>query len=330
MHGVDSRLGLHSWRVLSISVVFFAALGLVSAQDAIQGELPHKIHRTSRSSDSSVVRRNVDLVLVPVTVVDKSEKTVEGLHLEDFTVLDEKTPQAIKYFSSEDAPLSLTVVLDASGSMATQIRAARQAVFDLFKSSNPEDEFRVITVSSKPTSVASIGASLEEVCENLDHVKPSGFTSLWDAIYLGVSEMKDSRFRRKAMVVISDGGDNHSRYTESEIKSILEESDTLVYAVGLFDPRANRFEERLGPLRLDEVTGVTGGRVLPVHSPREMDEAVQKINRELRSQYVLGYSPSANPELKGKWHKLKVHLTREPQKSNLRVYARKGYYAARD
>ena len=107
-----------------------------------------------------------------------------------------------------------------------------EAVFDLFKSSNPEDEFRVITVSSKPTSVASIGASLEEVCENLDHVNPSGFTSLWDAIYLGVSEMKESRFRRKAMVVISDGGDNHSRYTENEIKSILEESDTLVYAVG--------------------------------------------------------------------------------------------------
>ncbi len=330
MHGVDSRLGLHSWRVLSIPIVLFAALGLVSAQDAIQGEFPHKVHRTSRLSDSPVVRRNVDLVLVPVTVVDRSEKTVEGLHLEDFTVLDEKTPQAIKYFSSEDAPLSLTVVLDASGSMATQIRAARQAVFDLFKSSNPEDEFRVITVSSKPTSVASIGASLEEVCESLNQVKPSGFTSLWDAIYLGVSEMKDSQFRRKAMVVISDGGDNHSRYTESEIKSILEESDTLVYAVGLFDPRANRFEERLGPLRLDEVTGVTGGRVLPVHSPQEMNEAIQKINRELRSQYVLGYSPSANPELKGKWHKLKVHLNREPQKSNLRVYARKGYYAASD
>jgi len=330
MRGADSRLGLHSWRVLSIPIVLFAVLGPASAQDAIQGDFPHKISHLSHSSASAVVRRNVDLVLVPVTVVDKSEKTVNGLHLEDFTLLDEKTPQEIKYFSSEDSPLSLTVVLDASGSMATQIRSARQAVFDLFKSSNPEDEFRVITVSSRPTSVASIGASMEEVCENLNQVKPSGFTSLWDAIYLGVSEMKGSQFRRKAMVVISDGGDNHSRYTENEIKSILEESDMLVYAVGLFDPRANRLEERLGPLRLDEVTGVTGGRVFPAHSAQEMNDAIQKINRELRNQYVLGYSPSANPELKGKWHKLKVHLNREPEKSNLRVYARKGYYAARD
>ena len=329
MHGVDSRLGLHTWRVLSISMVLFAALALASAQDATQGVyLP--VSRKTGSSAASVVRKNVDLVLVPVTVLDRSEKTVNGLRAQDFTVLDEKTQQKIKYFSSEDAPLSLTVILDASGSMAPQIRSVREAVLKLFKSSNPEDEFRVITVSSKPENVADIGASLDEVSERMGEVHPSGFTSLWDAMYLGVSDFKEARFQKKAMVVISDGGDNHSRYTQNEIKSILEESDTLVYAVGLFDPRASRLEERMGPLRLDEVTSVTGGRVFPVHNAQDLNAAIQKINRELRNQYVIGYSPSPNPELKGKWHKLKVHLNGEPMKSSLHVYARKGYYAGSD
>ena len=325
MHGVDSRLGLHSWRVLSIPVVLFAALALASAQDANQGVYLHNVSRRA-----GILRKNVDLVLVPVTVVDKSDKTVNGLEAKDFTVLDEKTPQEIKYFSTDDAPLSLTVILDASGSMAPQIRSVREAVLNLFKSSNPDDEFRVITVSSKPSSIADIGASLEEVCEHLNQIRPSGFTSLWDAMYLGVSGFKEARFSKKAMVVISDGGDNHSRYTESEIKSMLEESDALVYAIGLFDPRASRLEERRGPLLLDEVTSVTGGRVFPVHSPQDLNEAIQKINRELRNQYVLGYSPSPNQELKGKWHKLKVHLNTEPMKSNLHVHARKGYYAGSD
>jgi len=328
MRGKD-RLGMHTWRVLSISTVLFAALALASAQNANPAVYLHSVSHKS-GSPAPVLRKNVDLVLVPVTVVDKSDKTVNGLHREDFALVDEKEQQEIKYFSTEDAPLSLTVILDASGSMVPQIRAAREAVLQLFRSSNPEDEFRVITVSSKPRNVAAIGASLDEVCENLSQIHPSGFTSLWDAMYLGISDLKDARFRRKAMVVISDGGDNHSRYTQNEIKSILEESDTLVYAVGLFDPRASRTEERVGPLRLDEVTSVTGGRVFPVHTAQDMKAAIAKINRELRNQYMLGYSPSPNQAMKGKWHKVKVHLTREPLKSNLHVYARKGYYAAND
>jgi Ca-activated chloride channel family protein len=145
-------------------------------------------------------------------------------------------------------------------------------------------------------------------------------------MYIGIKELKNSHYQRKAMVVISDGGDNHSRYTESELKSLLEEADVEVYAIGMFDRYATRLEERKGPLQLDEVTSVTGGRVFSVHDSVELSRAVTQISHELRSQYVLGYYPS-NRNRDGKWRRLKIRLAGSASQATFRLYAKKGYYA---
>jgi Ca-activated chloride channel family protein len=143
-------------------------------------------------------------------------------------------------------------------------------------------------------------------------------------MYLGVKELKNSRYPRKAMVVISDGGDNHSRYTESELRSLLQEADVEVYAIGMFDRFATRLEEKRGPLQLEEVTSVTGGRVFSAHDAVELSRAATQISRELRNQYVLGYYPS-NRRRDGKWRRLKVHLAGSASAASFRLYARKGY-----
>ena len=144
-------------------------------------------------------------------------------------------------------------------------------------------------------------------------------------MYLSVEELQNSRYRRRAMIAISDGGDNHSRHTQSQLRSLLKEADVEIYAIGMFDRYAGRVEERMGPLQLDEVTSVTGGRVFSVHDPGELLRAVTQIGYELRTQYVLGYYPS-NRSRGGKWRKLAIHLSGSSAREDSRLYARKGYY----
>jgi Ca-activated chloride channel family protein len=280
----------------------------------------------SPASAHQIFRANVDLVLVNVTVLDYAGRAVTGLEPTNFAVLDDKNPQVIKYLSNEDAPISLVVVLDASGSMATKIQEAREAFTELINTSNPQDDFGLIVVNDEPRVALHFDDSAGEIRRAVGALQPEGFTALWDAMYLGINELKNSRYQRKAMVVISDGGDNHSRYTESELKSLLEEADVEVYAIGMFDRYAQRPEEKKGPLQLDEVTSVTGGRVLSAHDSVELSRAVTQISYELRNQYVLGYYPS-NRSRDGKWRRLKIRLTGSASQTKFRLYAKKGYYA---
>ena len=309
-----------------VSTLLILALCWAGAQ--VETNQAHVLPRTisvSAPSTPQVIRANVDLVLVNVTVLDHSDRAVTGLDSANFTVLDDKIPQIIRYLSNVDEPISLVVVLDASASMAVKIREARKALTELVNSSNPQDEFSLIVVQNQPGIVFHLDDSASEVQRKINAIQPDGFTALWDGIYLGMKELQNARYRRKAMVVISDGGDNHSRYTESQIKSLLEEADVEVYAIGMFDRLSRRPEERMGPLQLDEVTSITGGRVFSVHDPQELSGAVTQISRELRSQYVLGYYPS-NRSRDGRWRKLKIRLAGSAIQKKFRLYAKKGYY----
>ena len=186
-------------------------------------------------SHSKPLNVNVEMVLVPVTITDPMNRLVTGLDRENFNLFEGKEQQEIKTFSSEDAPVSLGVIFDMSGSMSSKIERAREAVIEFFKTANPQDEFFMVTFADKPEEISDFTTSVEDIQGKLVYTVPKGRTALLDAIYLGVSKMRQARYPKKALLIISDGGDNHSRYTEGEIRSMVKEADILIYAIGIYD-----------------------------------------------------------------------------------------------
>jgi len=213
-----------------------------------------------------------------------------------------------------------------SGSMADKIERAREAVVEFFKTANPDDEFFMIAFADRPEEVTDFTRSVGDIEGRLLYTVPKGRTAMLDAIYLGLNKMRQARYGRKALLIISDGGDNHSRYTESEIKSLIKESDVQIYAIGIYDHYFPTEEERLGPQLLGDITDLTGGRSFSIDNPNDLADVATKIGIELRNQYVLGYRPT-NTAQDGKWHKLKVKLVPPKGLPPLRVYAKTGYYA---
>jgi len=272
------------------------------------------------------LRVDVDLVLVPVTVTDPMNRLVTGLEKDNFTVWDNGTKEDIRHFSSEDAPISLGVIFDMSGSMNNKIDKAKEAVVEFFKTANPEDEFFMVAFNDKPEMISDFTNSIEQIQGQLVYAIPRGRTALLDAIYMGLTKMRKARHQKKALLIISDGGDNHSRYTEGEIKSMVKEADVQIYAIGIFDVNPTTTEESTGPLTLAGVTDVTGGRTFTIDSPSDLADVATKIGIELRNQYVLGYRPRRAAR-DGKWRKIKVKLVPPKGLPPLTVYAKTGYYA---
>jgi len=279
-------------------------------------------------SGSKPLKVLVDLVLVPVTIIDGMNRLVRGLGRDNFQVFEGKHAQDIRYFSSEDAPVSVGIILDVSGSMQDKISRAREAVVDFLKSANPQDEFFMITFADKPEQAADFTDQVEDIQAKLVYAVPRGKTSLLDAIYLGINKMRQAKYSRKALLIISDGGDNHSRYTESEIVSQVKEADVMIYGIGLYDRRFPTPEEFMGPELLRKVSEVTGGCSFTIDNPNDLAQVTKGVGTMLRNQYLLGYRPDSVSR-DGKWHKIKIKL-KQPKKIKfpaLRVYAKAGYYA---
>ncbi len=274
------------------------------------------------------LRVDVNLVLVPVTVIDSLNRPVIDLPQQNFSLLEGGVPQKIQFFSREDAPISVALVLDFSGSMDNKKEFELEAVSQFFDNANPADDYYVITVSDRPTLVADASQSTSTILNRLAATEPKGMTSLYDAIYLGVNKLRTARYKRRAMVIISDGGDNRSRYTLKEVKSVLAESDVLTYSIGIFDnvpiPLFKSIEERWGRKWLDDVTRVSGGRDIPADDRRKIPEIAALVSREMRNQYVLGYRPT-DPNYDGKWRKISVKLAENP--GQMRVHFKEGYVA---
>jgi Ca-activated chloride channel family protein len=275
------------------------------------------------------IRVDTNVVLVNVSVTTPLNQFVTGMEKEHFRVFEDKVEQKIQTFGSIDAPLSVGLVFDASGSMGPKLVKSRQAASQFFKTANPDDEFFLVQFNDRPELVVPFTTNTEEIQNRLTFTQAKGRTSLLDALYLAMHEMKKARNPRKAVLILSDGGDNASRYTESEIRNLVREADVQVYAIGIFEPMASRgrtTEEMSGPGLLSELAEQTGGRHFPVDNINELPDVSAKIGIELRNQYVIGYSP-INQERDGKYRRISVKLVQPKGLPPLRPTFRQGYYA---
>lgn len=265
--------------------------------------------------------------MVPVTVTDDRDRIVTGLDQNNFQLFDGKRAQAIKHFSSEDAPVSLGIVLDLSGSMSKKMEWASQAVMEFCKAANPLDEFFMVTFADHPELAQDFTREPQAIQQRLAFADTKGRTALLDAIYLSLNQMRHAQYEKRALLIISDGGDNRSRYTESEIRSMVKEADVEIYSIGIFDRNSNAPEEITGPLLLEEIAGLTGGRAFSLDRLNLLPALAVKVGLELRNQYMLAYSPSETMR-NGKWHKIKIKLSVPKGLWPLWVHAKPGYYAA--
>lgn len=321
-------LFLAFWGLAGLSTSCFASGDKSDAHPDIKDQVPDVEVRRS-PINTTPIQMNVDRVIVPVTVTDPYDRIVTGLSEDNFEIYDDKVRQKILSFTTEDAPISVGMVFDTSGSMSDKIQKSKEAALEFFKTSNPEDEFMLISFSNRPYLVSAFTDNYENILDRMLFVKAGGRTSLLDAIYLGLSRMKKSDTSRKALLVISDGGDNHSRYTERDIKRAVKESDVQIYAIGIFESLADRDrtpEEAAGPSLLSELANISGGRMFSVEDPSELPDIAEKISIQLRNQYVIGYKPS-NLLRDGRWRRIKVKLHPPRGLPPLQTYARTGYYA---
>lgn len=277
----------------------------------------------------SNIRVDSTLVLIPVTVTDPLNRFVTGLEKENFKLTEDKLPQEITQFSSEDAPLSVGVVFDCSGSMGHKLDKSRQAVAQFFKLANPEDEFFLVQFNDSANLIQAFTRNLEEIQNKLAFTQSKGRTALLDAVYMALHEMKKAKNPRKALLLISDGGDNSSRYSEAEIKALVKEADVQIYAIGIYESAGGRSrtpEETSGPALLTEIAEQTGGRQYQVDNLNELPDVAAKIGVELRNQYILGYSPK-NLSRDGKYRRVQVRLVQPHGMPLLRPFWKQGYYA---
>jgi Ca-activated chloride channel family protein len=255
------------------------------------------------------IQIEVEMVLVNVTVTDPDDRPMMDLQKDDFRLFENNVEQEILDFSHQDAPVSIGILIDMSGSMADKIDKARPAVLQILKTANPQDEFLLVSFADHAKLTSGFTSNIAELQNSMMSNKPKGSTALLDAIHLGMKQMRNAKYRRRALVVISDGGDNHSWHSESRIRKELKEADCQLYAIGIYDEHDMKLtvEEHNGPQLLFEMAKITGGRAFPVSSLDELPSIAAKISMELRDQYVLGYKPGGGRH-DGTWRSIKVKV----------------------
>jgi len=310
------------WRtcILALSLLLFLSPAFdqsTSPPESPQAETELKLHAEST------------LVQIPVAVTDSSNRFMLGLHKEDFHVFEDGVEQNIAHFSGEDAPLSVGLLFDESGSMDYKLRTSQGAIGHFLKTMNADDEAFLVEFSDAARVSVGFTSQTEEIKSTLKNVQPGGLTAMLDAINIGIREMKKAKNSRKTIVIISDGGDNHSHYKPSEIESLVREADVQIYAMGVFEPILSMLrapEEVSGPRLLSEIATQTGGRAFSAALNSDLPSVAARIAVELRNQYVLGYYPK-NQVHDGKYRKVEVKLSQPRGVPPLKAHWRLGYYA---
>jgi Ca-activated chloride channel family protein len=265
--------------------------------------------------------------LVTATVTDPSGRIVSGLRPENFQLWEDKVEQKIEYFSEEDVPLSLGLIFDTSGSMSEKLSKARDAAVTFLKTGSPEDEYFLVEFSNAPKVTEDLTTDISRLQNHLIFAQAKGMTSLFDAVYLGLEKLRSGTNTKRALLVITDGEDNRSRYTFSDVKEFARERDVQIFAIGIVEPVSSVLVEGSnGRAIIEDLVGITGGRAFFPESVYELEDICAKIAVELKNQYVLGYHPS-NTEKNGKWRKIHVKVSPPKGLSSLSVRSKRGYYA---
>lgn len=314
---------IHKTSILAAVVVLF-----VSGAGAAAGMIDEprvSIQPRPASGARSDIRVDTNLVLIPVSVTDPRNHPVTDLPPEGFRIFEGKAEQKILQVSTEDAPLSVGIVFDSSGSMASKQAKAREAVAGFLKGAGPRDEFFLVDFNNATELAVPFTTDTDEIEARLLRSRSDGKTALLDAVYLATQYMKKARNPRRALLIISDGGENESRYSEREIRRLVQETDVWIYAIGVYPSAAATLpeEERGGPKLLTDLSEKTGGRHFAVHNANELPAAAAKIGLELRNQYILAYSPM-NGDTDGKYRRVQVKLS---ERGDLHLSWRPGYYA---
>ncbi len=270
------------------------------------------------------IRVDTNIVLVPVNVTDPLNRFVTELERENFRVFEDEAEQKITAFGNEDAPLSIGIVFDTSGSMGDKLAMSRLSVQEFFKTANPEDEAFLVEFANRPELAVPFTHDLGQIQSRLLATRPKGSTALLDGVTLALQTMKKAKNPRKALIVITDGGDNHSRYSFTEVRARFREADVQIYAIGIFGG-ANSAEEAGGPALLSAISEPTGGHHF-IGGLRELPDIAAKIGVELRNQYLIAYTPS-NTERDGRYRRITVRLVPPRGLPKLKAHWRTGYYS---
>ncbi|HEY7184158.1 MAG TPA: VWA domain-containing protein, partial [Blastocatellia bacterium] len=283
--------------------------------------------RPDTDQDNTVIKQNTSLVVVNVSVTDKQFRQISGLNKDHFEIFEDKVRQQIEFFSDDDKPASVGVIFDLSGSMNNKISRARDAIKAFIDTCHDQDDFFLVGFNDRATLLAELSDG-QSVLNKLALVDPHGQTALYDAAYLGVEKVKEGRHEKRALLIVSDGQDNASRYNYGELRKLLKEADVQVYCIGILEEGASAGSalDRQGQLILEELSNSTGGMAFFPTSYAELEDSVTRIALTLRHQYSIGYVPN-NEQRDGKWRKIKVRVNAPRGLPSLIVRAKEGYYA---
>ncbi len=299
------------------NAVFSVLITLAACSAAFSAENKSDIKAVQRNT---TFRAGVDMVLLRAAVTDPLNRYVTGLEKQHFKVFDNKVEQAISHFSSDNAALSVGIIFDRSGSMAEKIVSAKNSVVRFLEQGTPQDEYFLVTFNDHVTLSQDFTSKVDDIRNQIALLQGKGRTAIYDAVYAGLQKITEAHNDKKALIVITDGEDNSSRYTFSDVKEMAKESDAQIYVVG------EKGDLGYGRGIISELVSLTGGRAFFPESLKQIDYYCDLIHTELRNQYVLGFIPS-NATHDGRWHKLKVRLEPPEGLPKLSVRAKEGYFA---
>jgi len=308
-----------NWKLI-LSAFLLVAIPAVTVARAARRQAPEK-------KPSQTLKVDVDLVLVNATVTDSLNRYVSGLETSHFQVWEDKVEQKVAYFNAEDVPVSVGVIFDVSGSMKDKIATSRNAALTFLKTGNPDDENFLVTFANRPEVDSDFTTDVSKLQSRLLVANAKGMTAMYDAVYLGLEKLKEASNPKKALLLITDGEDNHSRYTYQNVKEFVKEQDVQIYGIGIVDDFNSQLSAgRTGRVMIEELADLTGGRAFFPDSVYELEDICTKIAVELKNQYVIGYH-STNGAKDGKWRKLRVKVNPPKGVDRLNVRYKQGYYA---